>query len=304
MRTDAHLEETLEDLNARIHAAEAAGPSLELLELYINRGTVLRLMGSVLSAVSDFEEAAELADYLEDIGIAVDAGLFVKTHVSLGKLLGGDGPGDAMAGCYATAAARIGEVGEGSRHYDERELIETCISCANDLVDAALPSGAAPFIKRAVAALHGRGDPWHMNRALEALNVSAKAFMDAGMESEAFEAFDEAIGIGYELEGDGAIEDPFELVFSLIYKGDLHERTGDMPGFVECHSAAAELMEGMAGLHRKVNPELLADVHRGISMALMGMGRAADAERHLLRIIELESPAMGRAIDELGIRRP
>lgn len=291
------------DLNARVSEADAKGSDEELLDLLINRGSVLKLLDSTVSAVADFEDAASIMEDMEDSGTPVDAGVFVKVYVSLGELFVGDGVGESTSEYYSIAASRLHGLNERSRYYNDRECVAMCVSCANDLLDVSRPHEAIPFLDKALETLGNPVEKWHRNRSLGVRNAVARAFMDMGDTEKALDTFKDAVTIGSQLYEEGVLEDEFELILPLVYAGDLMESAGDLDGFVECHLSAVSIMEEMDASSMKVDRDLLTDLHRGVAMALMKLGKAAEAEKHLMRVISLDVPAIDRAIDDLGIRR-
>ncbi len=80
MSSEDRLEEALSAYNTKIDNLERIGDSDELLEAYINRGTVLMMMEFYTAAESDFDEAVESILIRERKGIPVDLGLFIRAY--------------------------------------------------------------------------------------------------------------------------------------------------------------------------------------------------------------------------------
>jgi tetratricopeptide (TPR) repeat protein len=284
--SDAHLEEALRDYNDEAYRLESAGGSeRELLDVYLNRGAVLSMMDSYVSALSDFDDAVEIMMHLEAAGEEVDAGAYIKALVSRGELLSKDVR--CMADDYAAAALRLHELHADSRYYDRRRTVLMCIGCIEDLIDAGITSGIDPFAEKAGSLLTAREDPWSLNRRLDLLNVLSQAARMAGDDDRATGMLTEAIGVGRELLERGHLEDMMSLVFSFIVRGDIRHERNEMDEYIADRKAAIILLEEMLGANRLDDVQVLAHMHQDLANTYLLLERVKEAEEHLMREVAL-----------------
>ncbi len=283
---DEHLEQMLQEYNDKVNLLEPQGASQELLDAYLGRGSVLSMMESYVSAISDYEDAAELIGVLEDSGHFVDAGCFVKAYVSRGELRNED-DAEAMKQDYVTAAARIGELDEHSRYYDRKRTVEMCLDVAGDLLEADFPEESVPFTEKALGSLVGRDDDWSRNRYVEACNLGGQAAMDRQLVKEARESFDEAIRVAEALKKEGKLEDELNLVYAYVSRGDLEDDAQQTAPYFADRLAAIDLLEDLMKRNALDDTELLANLHGEVAQAYMRQNDMGRAERHLLRQVAI-----------------
>ena len=279
--SDKHLETMLEDFNGRVCQLEDEGDPHDLMHAYVNRGTVLLMMGYRTSAMEDMENALEIAENLGDI----DAGTFVRIHASMGSILfdEGDDPSEE----YWLASTRLKEVGRDSVHFDARSLIRTCISVAEDLVDSGHPEDCDPFLSKALEVLSGN-DQWSRNRRVDVWNLSGEADDDSNDPASAVSSYTAAIDEAVSLMKDGMLEDPSSLVLALSMRAAARADLHDDEDAVSDLDAAVSLLEGMLEHHGLPDTEPLVALHHDLAGALMRIGRTEEAERHLIRAMEIE----------------
>lgn len=285
-KSDRHLEEALEDYNRKVEEYEENGTNEQLLEAYVNRGCVLSMMDSFISAMADFDDAEEIMDIMGSLGEEVDAGTFVKAYVSRGEIRTSDGAA-GMAEDYATASERLDDLDPSSRHFDRRGIVKMCISCAEDLLDEGYPGNLAPFIVKAEKMLFDKNDAWSKNRYVEALNLMGQAEHEMGRKEESLQYYGRSISVCQELMGENSLDDEMALIFALVSRGDLEVEDGSFEDAVRDYEAAIAILEVMLSFHRPETRELLMQVHREVSEVLMGMNESGEAEKHLLRALEL-----------------
>ena len=65
------------------------------------------------------------------------------------------------------------------------------------------------------------------------------------------------------------------------------------------HEKAASILETMFFNGRLDDTSLLVDIHQGIASSMMSCGRIEEAEKHLIRAINLGIPGMREAMEKL-----
>ena len=152
--SESHLEKALEEYNDKVNKLESEGPSEELLEAYVNRGSVLNLLEFYTSALEDMESACELIDILEKGGIQIDAGTFIKVHAVIAQIqrYHGDNPSEE----YRIAATRLSELNENSHHFEFRSIMDLCQFASEDLLDFNDSKTADIYIDRALALIENK----------------------------------------------------------------------------------------------------------------------------------------------------
>lgn len=286
LSAEDHLESVLEEYNQKIDTLENGGATEieELLEAYVNRGSVLAVMEHYIASVSDFEEASNLMDDLELLGRKADAGTYVKTYVSIGRMSDEEG----MAEAYDKASSRLKELRPTSRHYDMEHMIDMCLSCASDLADADMGDKAMPYIKKVVQTLSSSDDSWGMNRMVEAYNLLGQ-IKQLDDRDESITAFEAAAEISERLYADKELDDPLEMALSYVSLGDIYEELEMHKQSIRYHERAAEVLEEMYSEGKLGDTELLISLHQGLSTNLFMIGSDKDAELHLLRAAEIAS---------------
>lgn len=297
---DIHLEEALSDYNRKVSELEETGPLSELLFAYINRGSVLILMESYVSAITDMDAAVEIIDDMEASGSKVEPGLYVKAFESRGQLLFSSDP-EGMADDYRMIVSRLDELDGTTRYYNPDDVATMCLNCAEDLIDTGSEDEALPFLDKAVSLLEGDDDPWCLNRLTEAHNLKAKVLEETGDKESAERYYGEAIDIGSRLYKAGDLEDIMELAMSYVCRGDLREEAERIDEFVSDHVAAADILDMLFDRNELDDVELLVSIHQGIASALMKEGRMKEAEKHLLAAMKMGVDGIEDSLINLGI---
>ena len=282
--TDAYFESALEEYNQKVNELEEGGDPARLLDAYVNRGCILYMMEYRTSAMEDLVSAAEISDYLESEGERVDDGTFVKIHSTIASILF-DQEGDTVEE-YALAATRVGGLSDGSRHFDRRSIVRMCIVACKNLIDSECPEGCAPYLEKGLS-LVGSRDQWSENRRMELLNLSAESAEESGDPRRAVELYAQAIELGLSLLERGSMEDPEEVLASFISKADAEADMGLLDMYIADMGAAVTLMEEMLACHRLDDKEFLVSLHHDLAGALMKQGRIQEAEKHLVRSMEI-----------------
>lgn len=282
LTSDAHLQKALEEYNEKVDRLERDDNTRELLDAYINRGCILSMMGSNVSAISDFDDAIDIITDLENSGNTVDAGYFVKVYISRGELEN-DSTGKDMADDYRIAASKLDLVGPGSKYFDEKSLINTCLDCAGDLIDNGFPEDAVPFIDKVHSMVSGKDDEYSRNYLLEAYNLYGQSLMDNEEYEKAYGYFTKAVDLGKALYDEGLISDEMDLVLAYVSRGDIDEHLEKDKEYFDDREAAIEILEDMKSLGALDDEELLSTLHGEIARAYMMKQDIKKAERHLLK---------------------
>lgn len=286
MKLDGHLEEALKEYNAKVDEYDDSGTIEQRLEAYLNRGCILSMMDSFISAITDFDEAVELMKLMESVGDTVDAGTYVKTYISRGELQISDGA-TGMVEDYAMAAKRLDELKPNSRHFDEKSIITMCISCCEDLLDEGYPCNIRPFFDKVEFMLFSRSGVWHRNRYVEALNLMGQAEQDMRRGYDSLEHLNRSIMLAQELMKEESLDDEMALVFALMLRGDQEIKDKSLEAALRDREAAIAILEVLLSYHRPETKELLIQAHREVSSLLMEMNETEEAEKHLLRALTL-----------------
>ncbi|MDR3205938.1 MAG: hypothetical protein LBT41_02405 [Candidatus Methanoplasma sp.] len=299
--SEEHLESALKEYNDRVNALEEEGSDVDLLDALINRGCVLSMMGHCVSALSDFDDAAEIAGRIEDGGGEVDAGAYVKLFVSRGEAGGGKHPED-MAADYSLAASRLKKLSDGSRYYDGRKTVYMCIRCCGDLYDCGFPAIAGPFIEKAYSLLACKDDDWSRNRYAEVLNLEGAILFDADDMDGAAELFSSSIDAGAALLEKGRLEDMMTLVFPFISRGDAFQRKGMIDPYMSDRRAAIVLLEELLEANRLDDVHVLAKLHQDMANTYLTLNKVKEAEEHLLKDAILNLNGAKEYLREFGRR--
>lgn len=278
MNDDA-MEETLDGLNAKVHALESAGASEELLEAYVNRSTILSSMGSGISAMSDTEEAAELIEAMAAVGTDVNVGTFVKVFHRLGSMSDGAERRDA----YRRILPKLGSIDGTSRHFDDRRIVDMCLDCAFALRredDAALE-----FLTKARRTIHTNDEPWALNRKVVIFEIMGNIFSRTDREDSEY-AYGVAIDTGESLYAKNELEDPMDLVHALTGMGDICEYRSKHDVAMH-HIRAAEILE--ENMTDDDDRSALSTIYRYIASALELHGRMGEAEMYMLKAARTET---------------
>ena len=293
--SDEHLEQALREYNDKVSELEISGTKEELLEALVNRSTILMLLGSYTSSMTDVEEAIELSEEMDDI----DVGTFVKMYENRGQMLF-DEDEEMMLSDYTKIISRLDEIHGDIRHYGWKDLIMMCDGCAEDLIDLGFFESSVPFTTKAMELIGNNTDNWSTNRKLETLNLIGQADSGMGLDDNAADAYSESIAYGKRLYEISRIDDPMELVFSYIYRGDIMESRKDVEAMWRDHECALEILEDLNSNNRLGDTDLLVKLHQSLASSMMDSGRIERAEKHLMRAINLGVPGMKDAMDEMN----
>ncbi len=293
--SDEHLEQALREYNDKVSELEISGTKEELLEALVNRSTILMLLGSYTSSMTDVEEAIELSEEMDDI----DVGTFVKMYENRGQMLFDENE-EMMLSDYTKIISRLDEIHGDVRHYGWKDLIMMCDGCAEDLIDLGFFESSVPFTTKAMELIGNNTDNWSTNRKLETLNLIGQADSGMGLDDNAADAYSESIAYGKRLYEISRIDDPMELVFSYIYRGDIMESKKDVEAMWRDHECALEILEELNSNNRLGDTDLLVKLHQSLASSMMDSGRIERAEKHLMRAINLGVPGMKDAMDEMN----
>ena len=293
--SDEHLEQALREYNDKVSELEISGTKEELLEALVNRSTILMLLGSYTSSMTDVEEAIELSEEMDDI----DVGTFVKMYENRGQMLFDENE-KMMLSDYTKIISRLDEIHGDVRHYGWKDLIMMCDGCAEDLIDLGFFESSVPFTTKAMELIGSNTDNWSTNRKLETLNLIGQADSGMGLDDNAADAYSESIAYGKRLYEISRIDDPMELVFSYIYRGDIMESKKDVEAMWRDHECALEILEELNSNNRLGDTDLLVKLHQSLASSMMDSGRIERAEKHLMRAINLGVPGMKDAMDEMN----
>ncbi len=288
----------MKEYNDKISALEVNGTDDELLEALVNRSTILMLLGSYTASMTDAEEAIELSKGMKD----VDIGTFVKMYENRGQMIFDDNE-EMMVSDYSMIISRLDEIHGEIRHYDWKDLIMMCQGCAEDLIDCDRFEMSVPFTQKALELMKDASDIWSMNRKMEIQNLIGQADTGMGLDDNAIDAYSESILIGEQLYDTSRIEDPIQLVFAYVYRGDIMEAKHELEKMWNDHESALVILEELNNRNRLSDPDLLIKLHQSLASSMMESGEIERAEKHLMRAINLGVPGMKDAIDEMNSMR-
>ena len=283
--SETHLERALEEYNDKVNRLESDGPSIELLEALINRGSVLFLLEYYTSAREDIESAIELMDVLESEGKNINEGSFVKAHCTLAqiRLYQGEDPSSE----YRIASTRLASLNEESNHFDFRSIMNLCLDASEDLLDYKDNETADRYIDKGLSLIGSKKDPWSMNRNAELLSIKAETYMRRNENEYALPLYNVAISICTELYNKQELEDLSVLVCALISKTDCERELMMTEDYLRDMTIAADYLEKMYSENNLPRPDLLVELHEGISRQLMSKGNIQEAEKHLMRVLQI-----------------
>lgn len=293
---DDHLEATLQLCNDRINQLEGSECSDgEMLDALINRGSVLCMMEYYVSALSDFNDAADTILRMERRGEPVNPGSFVRVFTSRGELCEDK---YQMAEDYALASARLGEIGEDTRFYDRKKIINMCLNCCEDLLDGGHPGETAPFAEKLNEMIAGHDDDWSENRRVEMLNINAQSMKDMNMYDEAAGYFSDAIDIGCSLLQRGVLDDRMSLIFAFVLRGDIEQEKGLIDQYLLDRKAAISMLEELMSVNKLDDLSVLIRLHQDIANTYLTLNMVTEAEEHLLREVVLSMDGAEEYIKE------
>ena len=299
--SDEHLEAMLQDCNDRVnHLEESDCSDEDMLDALINRGSVLSMMEYYTSALSDFNDAAEILLRMEREGKHSDPGSFVRVFVSRGELLGDSGQ---MAEDYAIASTRLNEVGENTKFYDKKKIVRMCLDCCEDLLDSGHPGGTPPFVDKLYEMLVGRDDPWSKNRYLEMLNISAQSMKEMDLDDEAMDFSSDAIETGRYLIDKNSLEDLMSMIFAFVLRGDIEQRKGLIDQYFVDRKAAISLLEDLMSMNKLDDISLLVRLHQDVASTYLTLNMVKEAEEHLMREVMLNMDGAEEYIREYVDRK-
>ena len=303
MSSDEHLDIALEEYNDKVSRLEAEGPVSELLEALINRGTILLMMESTISALSDFDEAIDIIEDEEREGRRIDAGLYIRAHEGRGNLLF-DGDQVGMLEDYRKVAARLPELVPGRGYFDAKGIAEMCIGVADDLLNTGKFHDAEPFLSKTLDVLEGRIGDWEDNRRADAYSYLANVYERTGQPQKAVDVYGRAIDIDRYLADHHLIDDYRRLVMSLYNRAELRSDMGDDEGYLKDFMDATNYLEITIENGQSEERELLVGMCQAIASALVDKGKVPESERYLMKAMKYGMPNVDRAMSQLGIRKP
>ena len=178
-----------------------------------------------------------------------------------------------------------------------------CQGCAEDLIDCDRFEMSVPFTQKALELMKDASDIWSMNRKMEIQNLIGQADTGMGLDDNAIDAYSESILIGEQLYDTSRIEDPIQLVFAYVYRGDIMEAEHEVEKMWNDHESALVILEELNNRNRLSDPDLLIKLHQSLASSMMESGEIERAEKHLMRAINLGVPGMKDAIDEMNSMR-
>lgn len=301
MSSDDHLDVALSEYNAKIAQLEENGPVSDLLEALINRGTILLMMESSISALSDFDEAIDIIEDEIAAGNDVDTGLYIRAYEGRGRILCMGEPA-RMSEDYRRIQERLDDLTIHTRYFDLKTVVLMCCGCADDLIEAGLHGQAEPFIRKALDVLGSRMGDWEDNRRADCHALLAEIYENQGRTAEALKEYSAAVDIELYLSDRNLIEDRMHLVSDLTARAEMRSETGDDDGCLDDMVKACGILEDMIQTGQCHDDKLLVDLCQTIASVLMEKGRVSDSERYLLKAVKHGLPNMDRAIDNLGLR--
>lgn len=283
LNSDEHLERALAEYNDRVSALEDSGPREKLLDALVNRGCVLFMMDSYVSAYGDFDDASDIIGEIEDSGGSVDPGLYFKVHTMKGMTIAGKSVHEA-AEEFRLAASRLAQLEPGARHYpDRRAIADSCLDCAQTLIDEDMGADALPFIEKAMSQTVGKDDAWSRNRYMEACGMEADALSGSEKLEKAKEYFAEAVRAGESLRASGELEDGLMLADAYTGYAELCEGQD----FIAYAEKAERILEDLNDGHALEDTDLLSRLCGEIAQAYMKMHRMKEAEKYLMKQVKL-----------------
>ena len=302
MSSDEHLDTALSEYNAKIKVLEDSGPVSDLLEALINRGTILLMMESSISALSDFDEAIDIIEDELASGNEVDTGLYVRAYEGRGRILCVGEPG-RMAEDYRHVADRLDDLNIHTRYFDLKSIVTMCCGCADDLIDSGLHAQAEPFLRKALDVLGSRMGDWEDNRRSDCHALLGEIYENTGKFSEAITEYSKAIDIETYLSERNLIEDRMHLVSDLTARSEMRSKNSDSEGALADMMNASDVLEEMLSTGQCRDSKLMVELCQAIASALMEQGRVSDSERYLLKAVKHGLPNAEEAMNRLGIRQ-
>ena len=308
--SDEHLEEALAEYNDKVNSLELDGRPEELLEALVNRSTILMLMGSYVSSMTDLEDAMELMEEMNqdgiipNLGIMPNLGTYVKVYENHGHMCCEDDP-EMMLDDYLRIIPKLIALNAATRHYDRKSLVNMCLECSKELIDSDFSENSLPFLEKGLIFLGPSNDDWTLNRRAEMYSLMGEAHHDMGVYDDALSEFTRSIDIASELYLSNRIDDDMlvSFVYSFVLKGDIEDRNGNREESIDDYESAADILDQLENEGRTFDKDLLLDMHRTLSRLLMEAGNIERAETHLVKAMKMEVPNVDIAIKKIGAEK-
>ena len=302
--SDEHLEEALAEYNDKVNSLELDGRPEELLEALVNRSTILMLMGSYVSSMTDLEDAMELMEEMNQDGIIPNLGTYVKVYENHGHMCCEDDP-EMMLDDYLRIIPKLIALNAATRHYDRKSLVNMCLECSKELIDSDFSENSLPFLEKGLIFLGPSNDDWTLNRRAEMYSLMGEAHHDMGVYDDALSEFTRSIDIASELYLSNRIDDDMlvSFVYSFVLKGDIEDRNGNRVESIDDYESAADILDQLENEGRTFDKDLLLDMHRTLSRLLMEAGNIERAETHLVKAMKMEVPNVDIAIKKIGAEK-
>ena len=304
MRSDRHLEEALAEYNDKVNLLEKEGTAEELLEALVNRSTVLMLMGSYISSMTDLEDAMEIVEEMESEGKTPNVGTYVKILENHGHMCAEDDP-EMMLDDFRLIVPKLSLLNATTRHYDRKYLINMSLECAKELIDADFAENSLPFLEKGIIYLGSMNDDWTLNRRAEMYSLMGEAHHDMGVYEDALNKFTKSQEIASDLYLKNRLDEDMmvSFVYSFVLKGDIEDRMGDRQNSIDDYESAADVLDQLENEGRNFDRDLLLDMHRTLSRLLMESGDIERAEVHLMKAMRMEVPGVDTAMRNIGVER-
>lgn len=303
--SNTHLEEALNEYNERVNELETGGPeNKELLEALLNRGMILMLMGSFVSSMTDLDDAMGIMDDMRSAGEIPEPGTLVKVHEIHGRLYSKNDP-ELMLNDYRNIVPHLMTLKNGTGRYDRKSLIKLCLRCSKDLIDANFFEDAIPFLEKGLLFLDSADDDWTENRRFEFHSLLGETHYGMGLSDDAHDDLTRSLDIASDLYPEGRLETEMEaeFIYSFVLRGDISDGKGNSDVAIEDYGSAAKMLERLKDENKKVDLDLLLNLHRTLGRLLMERGNMEKVEAHLVKALRLEIPAMGDAMRNIGAER-
>jgi len=278
--SEDYLERALSDYNDKVNDLESAGDSEDLLEAYVNRGCVLKMLEHYTSSLEDLESATEMAER-----IGTDDGTYVKMYSALGELYQHFGMDTAEP--LEKAASRLGKINSSSHHFDARRVVTMCITSSEVLLDDGYDEEALPFLEKALKATDSKMDPWMRNRRMETYCLLGELYDSMDEPSKAAEYYDEAIDLGTDLMRTGNLDDTEQLAATYMAKAECELDLGMMDHFVADSDSAILLIEEMHKNGMIDSMQEATDICHNVAAEFMKIGKVSEAEKYLMKAMSL-----------------
>ena len=280
--SETHLRHALEDCNNAVDQLREKDGSSELLGAYARRASVLAMMGYRTSALDDIDSAKELSETIPEPNPSIMFRIYVTEAILLYEQ-----DSDPIES-YCNASEYLSKVHENDAFYDQRSLLDACITAISDLLDYGHAEDTRPFIEKAYSLCISFDNPWIMNRKLEVCNLDGEVCEEMGAMPGAIDAYGRAVQTGMELLSMGSLEDEEELVSALISKGNCEQESEEPASALTDFKSAVLIMEQMLENHRLEDIEILSDVYRNIASILISQGHEEEGESYLIKSMKSE----------------